>query len=66
MGDYPELAALMEGEKSPWRHPYFGNREVWADQAAHPYFKPAVEPRLPLVRVAVIAAVVETTDAIAL
>jgi hypothetical protein len=43
------LAAYMEGTKKPWRHPVYGNREVWVRQAPKPYFfrvvKPAAGPR---------------------
>lgn len=41
------LPALLEGADGPWRHPLFGNREVWMSQAAHPYFAPAVNPLIP-------------------
>ncbi|HEY6116223.1 MAG TPA: hypothetical protein VI172_09720 [Candidatus Dormibacteraeota bacterium] len=33
----------MEGTKR-WRHPVFGNREVWVNQAPHPYFFHVVRP----------------------
>jgi hypothetical protein len=33
----------MEGTKR-WRHPVFGNREVWVTQQAHPYFFHVVRP----------------------
>lgn len=44
------LPALMEGEgvqrgrrvDTRWRHPVFGNREVWVQQDSHPYFFPVV------------------------
>lgn len=44
------LPALMEGEgvqrgrrvDTRWRHPVFGNREVWVQQASHPYFFPVM------------------------
>jgi hypothetical protein len=43
------LPLYMEGEKRPWRHPLFGNRERWYDQEvpagsglnSHPYFEGA-------------------------
>ncbi len=41
------LPALLEGEDGPWRHPLFGDRESWFNQAAHPYFAPAVNPLIP-------------------
>ncbi|SHI68468.1 hypothetical protein SAMN05444521_8231 [Streptomyces sp. 3214.6] len=33
----------MEGTKR-WRHPVFGNREVWVTQQPHPYFFHVVRP----------------------
>lgn len=33
----------MEGTKR-WRHPVFGNREVWVTQRPHPYFFKVVRP----------------------
>jgi hypothetical protein len=33
----------MEGTKR-WRHPVFGNREVWVTQRPHPYFFKVVHP----------------------
>lgn len=33
----------MEGTKR-WRHPVFGNREVWVTQQGHPYFFKVVRP----------------------
>lgn len=38
------LQAYMEGKKSPWRHPVYGNREVWVKQDPHPYFYKTVIP----------------------
>lgn len=32
------LQSYMEGVKPRWRHPVFGNREVWVRQDPHPYF----------------------------
>lgn len=32
------VQAYMEGTKPRWRHPVFGNREVWVQQPASPYF----------------------------
>lgn len=57
------LPAYMEGE-GDWRHPVFGDSENWVPQTPHPYFKPAVEPRLIGVRQACIAAVKETAATI--
>lgn len=52
------LPALMEGERR-WRHPVHGT-DVWVDQSSHPFFAPAVTPRLIGVQRAVIAAAEET------
>ncbi|MFJ9114484.1 hypothetical protein ACIRJO_02930 [Streptomyces sp. NPDC102394] len=38
------LQAYMEGVKRPWRHPVYGNREVWVKQDPSPYFYKTVEP----------------------
>ncbi|WAZ20164.1 hypothetical protein STRCI_001263 [Streptomyces cinnabarinus] len=38
------LQAYMEGTKRPWRHPVFGNREVWVRQEPKPYFFRVVAP----------------------
>jgi len=37
------LQAYMEGVKKPWRHPVYGNREVWVRQSPKPYFYRTVE-----------------------
>jgi hypothetical protein len=49
--DYMTLPLYMEGVAGTgrrrydrWRHPVFGNRDVWAQQAAHPYFYQAAAP----------------------
>lgn len=38
------LPAYMEGDRPyhRWRHPVFGNTDVWRTQAPHPYFARAV------------------------
>lgn len=38
------LQSYMEGVKKPWRHPVFGNRDVWVKQAPKPYFFKTVNP----------------------
>jgi hypothetical protein len=35
------LPLMMNGNK-PWRHPLFGDREVWVAQDSHPYFDEAM------------------------
>lgn len=48
------VQAYMEGVKPRWRHPVFGNREVWVQQPAQPYFYKVVAPAAgPRSRVAV-------------
>ncbi|MFI5973507.1 hypothetical protein [Streptomyces sp. NPDC051452] len=46
------LPSMVEGTKR-WRHPVFGNREVWVDQPKQPYFYNAVRTAGPLARRAV-------------
>ena len=36
------LPLYLDGAKSPWRHPLFGDRARWYSQASHPYFARAV------------------------
>ena len=38
------LQQYMEGTKKPWRHPVYGNTDVWVAQPAHPYFSKVVRP----------------------
>lgn len=38
------LQSYMEGTKKPWRHPVYGNTEVWVSQQPHPYFYKVVRP----------------------
>jgi len=38
------LPSYMEGRKRPWKHPVYGNRNVWVRQADHQYFFKTVEP----------------------
>jgi hypothetical protein len=38
------IPAYWEGEKRPWRHPVYGNRQVWRVQPARPLFDRTVEP----------------------
>jgi len=37
------LPAYVEGYKRPWRHPVYGNRDVWVTQPARPRFDRIVE-----------------------
>lgn len=41
------LPAYVEGYKPRWRHPVFGDRDVWVAQAADPLFDRTVEPHEP-------------------
>lgn len=36
--DARALQSYMEGVKPRWRHPVFGNRNVYVEQPPHPYF----------------------------
>lgn len=38
------LPAYLEGTKRPWRHPVFGDTDVWVTQKSHPYFYRIVAP----------------------
>jgi hypothetical protein len=40
------IPAMYEGRPrgTPWRHPVFGNRDVWVAQQSHPTFYRTVEP----------------------
>jgi hypothetical protein len=55
------LAGLEEfgGDGTPafWRHPVFGNREVWVAQKARPYLYPALKDKADLVEAAIAEAV---------
>jgi hypothetical protein len=43
----PSIVGLLEngtGNEAPsWRHPVFGNTNVWVTQKTHPYLAPALE-----------------------
>jgi hypothetical protein len=47
------VQSYMEGVKPRWRHPVFGNREVWVQQPAQPYFFAVMRTAGPLGRAAV-------------
>lgn len=53
------LPFYMDGQ-SQWRHPVFGDTEVWVDQAAHRYFLVTVLPYVGPVQIAIVAAAEET------
>lgn len=46
------LPSMAEGKKR-WRHPVFGNRDVWVNQTPHPYFYDVVRAAGPASRKAV-------------
>jgi hypothetical protein len=46
------LPSMAEGKKR-WRHPVFGNRNVWVTQTPHPYFYSALRTAGPASRRAV-------------
>jgi hypothetical protein len=37
-GKSGRIPQYYEGERPRWRHPVWGNREVWVDQSPHPSF----------------------------
>jgi hypothetical protein len=47
------VQAYMEGTKAPWRHPVFGNTEVWVRQEPRPYFYKVMRAAGPRARLAV-------------
>jgi len=47
------VQAYMEGTKPRWRHPVFGNREVWVQQPPHPYFYKVMNRAGPIARASV-------------
>ncbi len=53
----PEAAPLEHGgQPGTFRHPVFGNREVWVNQPARPFLMPAVEAEAENVAVLVLNA----------
>lgn len=43
----PHAAAFEnDGKAGTFRHPVFGNREVWVDQTAHPFLLPSLDPEI--------------------
>lgn len=51
---FKALPQYVEGTKPRWRHPVFGNRDVWVQQPAQPYFYKVLTPVVgPRTRVAV-------------
>jgi hypothetical protein len=47
------VQSYMEGIKSPWRHPVYGNREIWVKQEPNPYFYKVMAGAGPRARLAV-------------
>jgi len=47
------VQAYMEGTKPRWRHPVFGNANVWVQQDPHPYFYKVMAMAGPRARLAV-------------
>lgn len=46
--DAPEAAPLEHnGQGGAFRHPVFGNQDVWVDQTAHPFLAPAADEVAP-------------------
>lgn len=53
------LPLYMEGAKFPWRHPVYGDRDVWVTQEPHPYFEQATDWYGPAARLALAKAEAE-------
>lgn len=53
--DQRRLPRYLDREKG-WRHPVFGNREVWVSQRGGPYFSVTLRRETPAVRTEVIQA----------
>lgn len=47
------LQAYLEGTKSRWRHPVYGNRDAWVQQPAKPFFYKVMGPAGTRARIAV-------------
>lgn len=58
------LPLYMDGDKAPWWHPVFGNRDPGVIQEAHPYFWDTVQPMLPATARAIERAVQKIADTI--
>jgi hypothetical protein len=59
----PDAAPLEnKGQPGTFRHPVFGNREVWVDQPARPFLGPAVEAHKVEVAAKLEAAVTEAIE----
>ena len=56
------LPAYMQYAEKPWRHPFFGDRERWYGQRAHPYFYGAAAQLLPAASVAVSVTVTQIAN----
>jgi hypothetical protein len=54
------LTAGSEGET--WRHPVFGNRNVWVPQTGSPWFYPTLRAHTPAFRQAIVQAIRDTLD----
>ncbi len=54
-----KLPRYLDSDKG-WRHPVFGNREVWVRQTGQPWFRSTLRQYTPRLRNAVAAAAAET------
>lgn len=57
--DQRSLPRHLDSEKG-WRHPVFGDRNVWVHQQGRPYFGATIKKRAPVFRKAILAAIDET------
>ena len=51
--------------KRSWRHPVYGNRDVWADQEGRPYFGSVVAQEAPAMREEITEALQDALDVVA-
>ena len=51
--------------KRSWRHPVYGNREVWAEQEGRPYFGSVVAQEAPAMREEIAEALQDALDVVA-
>jgi hypothetical protein len=66
LGNVGSRRSSSAGEGGVFRHPVFGDKNVWAQQAMHPFLAPAVIANLAKIDGHVLAALDKTTDALVL
>lgn len=61
--DQRKLPKYLDSEKG-WRHPVWGNKDVWVDQHGGPWFSETLKKEIPAVRREMIAALDRVADKI--